>query len=156
MYKQPHQNYKLFEITGKPYYLVWWILADLYPKKIKMCETMASLVCDTSLLRSTDYMIKKKTFSNKICDKCYLGIIESMKHLVMQCPFYSEESGEMFASLGRLNSEVATRVMNGPTVYFNIMMGKYPEYASFAEMVNIWVLSGTLISRLYRRAIIGR
>ena len=62
MYKQPHQNYKLFEITGKPYYLVWWSLADLYPKKIKMCETMASLVCDTSLLRSTDYRLKKKTF----------------------------------------------------------------------------------------------
>ena len=46
MYKQPQQNYLLFNVTNKPYYLVWWILADLYPMKLGMCEIMAALVCD--------------------------------------------------------------------------------------------------------------
>ena len=27
MYKQPHQDILLYKITGKSYYLVWWILA---------------------------------------------------------------------------------------------------------------------------------
>ena len=48
LYKQPHQKYLLFEITDRPYYLIWWVL---FPRKINLCETMQSLVCDTSLLK---------------------------------------------------------------------------------------------------------
>ena len=156
MYKQPHQNYLLFNITDKPYFLVWWILAGLYPRRIRMCETMAALVCETGLLRSTDYRLKKKSFSYKICVRCEHGMIESIWHLVMQCPYFSEESGEIFKFLGGLNNEVADRVMNDPTEYFNILMGKQPDYASFDEMKQIWLMSGSVICRLYRRAISGR
>ena len=54
MYKKPHQDILLYTISGKTYYLVWWILANIFPKKTVMCEVMASVVCDTSLLKSTD------------------------------------------------------------------------------------------------------
>ena len=36
LYKQPHQKFLLFEIINKPYYLVWWYLADLFPRKMRM------------------------------------------------------------------------------------------------------------------------
>ena len=75
-----------------------------------MCEIMASLVCDASLLKSTDYRLKKKTFSHKICNKCDLGILETINHLlVMQCPFYSSERYELYALLEQMNSELANR-----------------------------------------------
>ena len=102
------------------------------------------------------HRLKKKSYSHKICTKCELGILESIKHLVMQCPYFSEESGEIFDFLGRLNDEVADRVMDDPTEYFNILMGKQPDYDSFAEMEKMWLMSGTVISRLYRRAISER
>ena len=35
MYKQPHQKYLPFEVTDKPYHLIWWILADQYPEKLE-------------------------------------------------------------------------------------------------------------------------
>ena len=35
MYKQPHLKYLLFDITEKPYYLVWGIIADIHPRKKK-------------------------------------------------------------------------------------------------------------------------
>ena len=95
MYKQPHQKYLLFEITDKPYYLVWWILADMFPRKTSMCEIMAALVCDTSILINSDYRIKKKSFSHKICTRCDLGIIEDIRHLLMQRPFFSTEMREL-------------------------------------------------------------
>ena len=67
MYKQPYQKYILFEITDRSYYLKWWILADLHPRKMQMCEIMARLLCDAGLLISTDYRLKGKSFSGKVC-----------------------------------------------------------------------------------------
>ena len=156
MYKQPHQNHLLFEITGKPYYLVWWILGDLFPTRMRMCEIMASLVCEAGLLRSTDYRLKKHSHSSRICDKCDLGIVESANHTVMQCPFFNDESRDLFYSIERINSEVANRVINDPPQYYNVIMGKQPEYARFDEMVEIWLISGAAISSMYTRAITGR
>ena len=153
LYKQPHQNYLLFQITGNSYFLVWWILADLFPSKMRMCETMASLVCDTSLLRSTDYRLKKQTPSMRACDKCQLGTPESVWHLVMQCPYYEDLSSELFASIEHLGTEVATRLINDPPQYFNVIMGKQPEYASFEEMIEIWFISGAAVCSMFKRAI---
>ena len=78
MYKQPNQNYLLFDITGKSYYIVWCFLADLFPGKTAMCEIMASLVCDESLLKANDYRLKRKGHSHRICVKCNLGSIEDI------------------------------------------------------------------------------
>ena len=63
MYKQPHQDILLYKITGSSYYLVWWILADMFSRKTRMCEAMATLVCDTNLLKSVDYRLKGKSHS---------------------------------------------------------------------------------------------
>ena len=131
MYKQPHQNYLLFEITDRPYYLVWWILADLHPSRMRMCETMARLVCDAGLLIATDYRLKGKSFSSKICGKCDLGILENINHLVMQCPFYSEERANLHQSINQLGTDLAKRIRSDPANYFHNIMGKQPEYAGY-------------------------
>ena len=59
MSKRPKPDTLLFKIIENAYYLVWWLISDLFPVKMKMCETLASIVCDTSLLKTTDYRIKK-------------------------------------------------------------------------------------------------
>ena len=155
MYKQPHQKYLLFEMTDKPYYLVWWIIADMLPRKTSMCEIMAALVCDTSILKNSDYRLKKKSFSHKICTRCDLGTIEDIRHLLMQCPFFSTEMRNLYESLGRMGSDVASRVANDAQNYFHIIMGKQPEYATFQSMVDIWLLTGECISKIYRCAVEG-
>ena len=74
----------------------------------------------------------------------------------MQCPFYSDMSNELFAALSLLNSEAAIRVVQDPSNYFHVIMGKHPENADFQEMIEIWMLSGSIISKLYRSAVAGR
>ena len=54
---------------------------------------------------STDYRLGRQTFSHKICNRCNLGIIESIHHLVMQCPFYSDEGDKMYEQLKALENE---------------------------------------------------
>ena len=62
----------------------------------------------------------------------------------------------MFTALGNLNNDIANRVINDPTEYFNIVMGKQPDYATCEEMIDIWLLTGFHISKLFKRAIVGR
>ena len=89
----------LFNIVGSSYYLVWWAISDMMPEKMGMCETVASILCDTSLLKTTDYRLKGKTFGYKMCSRCDLGIQEDARHVLMQCPFYNRERKKLFDSL---------------------------------------------------------
>ena len=79
-----------------PYYLVWWVIADILPKHVGMCERMASLACNTSLLKATDYRLKGKTIGYKMCEWCDLGITEDVRHVVMQCPFFEPHRMRMY------------------------------------------------------------
>ena len=74
----------------------------------------------------------------------------------MQCPSFDDQSTGLFASIERLGSDVATRVINDPSQYFNVIMGKQPEYSSFEDMVDIWLISGAAISSMYRKVIADR
>ena len=121
-----------------------------------MFETMASLVCDTSLLKSTDYRLKGKTHSQKMCNRCDLGAIENIFHLIMQCPFYVDERVMMYRQLEELGTDAVKAVLDDPPNIFHILMGKHPDHLSFESMVEIWLISGHYISQMYSRAIVGR
>ena len=82
----------------------------MYTRKRKMCEEMASVVCDTSMLKFTDYELKGQTFNHNICNRCDVGIIESI-HLVVQCIFYSNER-HMYEQLNELENESVKRVLD--------------------------------------------
>ena len=64
-----------------------------------MCDIMAALVCDKSLQKSTDHRFKRKSFSHKICNRCDLGILENVGHIVMQCPRCIDERKRMLDSM---------------------------------------------------------
>ena len=61
------------------------------PKRIKMCVVMAALIWDTSLQKSTEYSLKRKSFSHKICNIWDLGRLENVDHIVMQCQYCNDE-----------------------------------------------------------------
>ena len=156
MFKQPHQNYLLTNVTGKPYYIVWWIIADAYPARMRMCETMASLLSDSSLLKATDYRLKKKPFGHKICTKCDLWVTESLNHIVMQCPHYYGDRVNMISRIKAIGSDTANRVVDDAQQFFYTIMGKQPENSNFASMVEIWLITGECISAIYKKALVGR
>ena len=153
MYKQPHQDYLLFRVSDMPYYLIWWALADLYPRKIRMCEIMAALVCDTGLLRANDLRLKKKSFSHKVCGRCDLGILENINHVVMQCPYFQDDRARMCEAIQQLGSDTARSVMEDIQNFFYVIMGKHPDGAPFQAMIEIWLITGDIISNMYRNVI---
>ena len=82
-YSVTNKDSILYQVTEKPRCITWWAISDLISSMVGTCEIMAKLVCDTSLLKSSDYRLKKLSFSHKICTACDLGIREDIKHIVM-------------------------------------------------------------------------
>ena len=156
MYKQPKPETLQFKIIENAYYLVWWLISDLIPGKTRMCEILASLVCDTSLLKCTDYRLKKRTIGFKMCDRCMLGIPEDARHIILQCPFFQQERTHMFNEIEMKCEVWASKISNQGFDLLHILLGKQPENISFDEMLQIWLISGTHISRIYKSVITGR
>ena len=153
MYRQPTMNYFLFNVIEASYYLIWWIIADNYPKLMNMCEKMAALVCGCSLMKGHDVRLKRSTFWSKCCTRCDLSTFEDPRHIVMQCPFYEESRRAMHADIGSLENEDIDNLMGEGDVY-NILMGKQPENISVETMIKMWIISGKHITRMYDSVII--
>ena len=156
MYKQPKPETLLFKIIENAYYLIWWHISDCMPNKTKMCEILASIVCDTSLLKATDYRLKKKSIGYKMCDRCELWIIENARHLILLCPFYDLERTDMFNKIESVNDTWSTKISNQGYYRMHILLGMQPEGINFDEMIDMWLIAGSHISRMYLNAITGR
>ena len=156
MYRQPDHTVLLYEIMKGPFYLVWWILSDLYPSWTRMCEKMSSMVCDTCLLKATDYRLKGKTHGYKMCNRCKLGSLEDVKHLIMQCPYFEVKRAKMYDEIKKLNNEELDEVLSNPQEIFHVILGKHPDNASFENMIQFWLIAGAHICDMYGEIVTGR
>ena len=156
IYKNPKPDTLLFKIVESAYYLVWWYISDKMPCKIRMCEILASIVCDTSLLKDTDYRIKNKPFGFKMCHRCELGILENARHLILQCPFYEIERADMFNEIESVNNTWRDKISNQGYDILHVLLGMQPENTTFDEMLQIWLTAGGHISKMYQSATTGR
>ena len=121
-----------------------------------MCEVMASLVCDTSTLKATGTRLKGKSFSHKVCTKWQLGITKSIKHIVMQCPFYNDIRVRMYKELsGRGSGNISNLLKDSPNIFF-MLLGKHLEHVPLKTMVDMWLIPSKYITRMYTCAITGR
>ena len=113
-----------------------------------ICEKMAAIAPDASLLKSNDVKLKNKSFWTKTCTKCDLGL-ESAKHILMQCPFYEEDRREMYQEIEDLECEEINEALNEMTEVFPIIMGKQPENVSIENMFRLCFVTGRHIARIY-------
>ena len=117
---------------------------------------MAKLVCDTSLLKNNDYRVKRRTFGFKVCSRCDLGILESAKHFIMQCPFYEKDRSDMYDEINQIDGEWVKEIVSQSQEVMYILLSKHPEEIVFSDMIRVWLISGKYISKIYRSVIIGR
>ena len=78
-------------------------LSDVSREHISKCENMAKMVCEASLLKTSDVRLKKKSIASRFCNKCDLGIEETANHIVMQCPYFEADRKKKFEEMSDLN-----------------------------------------------------
>ena len=111
------------------------------PEKMGMCEILARIVYDASLLKTTDYRLKRKTFGYKMCRRCHLGIPENANHFIMQCPYFSTERTNMVNKLEKLGPLWKDKIMGTSRKILFILLGRQPDNVSFHEMLCVWLIS---------------
>ena len=84
---------------GKTRYMTWWRISALDYSLIKMCETMAKIVCHASNLKRDDYRLKGSTMSSRTHIMCDMYCIEDILHIINQCPYYEEERASMYEEI---------------------------------------------------------
>ena len=131
-------------------------MLDLSRDNIEQCETMARLVCDANLLKASDTRLKGATISSKFCVRCDLGIQESIKHIVMQCPSFEEDRAVMPNELNETNNVEIKNLLSRSDEVYLFLMGKHPEEYSFEVMYVFWTISARHITAMYKKAIAGR
>ena len=149
MYIDGRDTPMLFKVLSKPYYLIWWIISDQFPKMITMCEKMAAIVSDASKLKANDVKLKSSSFWAKTCTRCELSQIENAKHILMQCPFYENDRLEMYNELEALQCDEINRGLSDTQNLAYMLLGRQPEYMSLENMFKLCTVSGKYISKIY-------
>ena len=149
IYRHNREAPLLFSVIEKPYYLIWWILSDSRPSLMKMCEKMTAIVTESSLLKANDVRLKNRSFWTKVCDKCTLGIKEDAKHLIMQCPYFDSKKKAMYDEIEQMQCEEVNTALGNAAEVLPILLGKQPDSVSIENMLNLCVISGRYISKMY-------
>ena len=64
--------------VGKTRYLAWWYISDIDYTQVRMCGTMAKIICHTSRLKRDDFRLKGRPMSNRTCIMCDMYCIEDI------------------------------------------------------------------------------
>ena len=146
----------LYKTIGVPRYLSWWQISDNCPRHTKMCESLARLVCKTSLLKSDDYRLKGLAPSNRVCNQCDLYASENVKHILMQCPTMEDDRVKLYQRLSSIDRTIEERMKNEPQNVFFWMLGGSIEGMEIELMTRFWITSGYAINKMYRKVTKGR
>ena len=111
------------------------------------CETMVKLLCHASHLKGDDGRLRKAPFGSRSCGRCGLAAYEDAWHIVMQCPCQAVLRTEMYSEIDKVCKDF------GQNDVFSILMGGNIPGWDFPEMVPIWLISCTYISRMYYDAV---
>ena len=144
------KNDLLCKTVGNAHYLTWWHIADNAPYLQGMCETMARLVCHASQLKGDDPRYKKESLMQKICHECNLGTLETIFHVIMQCPANEQNTTQMFNDIKAIDNDFDDRSRQAPGEVFYWIMGKNIPDIDVETMTNIWVTAGMHISAIYK------
>ena len=139
----------LFNIIGKSYYLIWWILSDNIPNMMGICEKMAALVCNSSLLKAHDVRLKRESFWTKTCSRCELSLLEDTRHIGMQCPFYENKIKEMYDEISKIECDEINEAFAFPQNMFHMILGKQPDNVSTFNMLRLCSITGKHIAGIY-------
>ena len=142
LYKNNDLLYKTLSCTR---YSPWWDLSDKFPYMIRICENMAKLVSHSSMLKGDDIRLKGLPQSVKNCQACDMYIIESLQHLVMQCPEFEDERVKMSEEIYKIDDRLKITFEEKPSEVFYWYIGKRIDGQSYELMQERFLVESSQI-----------
>ena len=151
-----NENDLLTRTIGETRYLTWWVISDYDYRLMQVCEDMSKIVSHASQLKRDDYRLKGLTMSARTCTNCDHFCIEDITHIVLQCPYFNEDRTMMYDGIfsNCPNAEKVFKEESANIIYY--LLGKKIPSFEDEEMLRLWCISGSAISKMYRRVISNR
>ena len=142
--------------TPKTKYLIWWQMADKSPALQRMGETMARLICRASRLKADDTSLREASYGAKMCQNCEFGVVESLYHMTMQCPFMTEIRHSMYSELEKYVQAFSDEINANPQSAFSMIIGRLSDKLDINSSFRGLEITGKHICLMYRLAISTR
>ena len=139
----------ILRVCSETRYLIWWNLSNIYPDMIMICETMARILCHSSLLKCDDIRLKNLSHVHKVCSLCDHYSVENATHFIMQCPGTQHLRNEMLTEL-ESHHDIHNVLRDNANDVMLICLGKCPDDNYSEVMVKLWCISGRHINIMYR------
>ena len=136
---------RLDKTIGSVNYLIWWQISDKIPGLIKVCETMAKLVCSASGLKSDDYKYKRSAEYNQLCSRCEMFEVENLSHVILHCPANATIMNTLLKDL----NTICPNLFEYDPDLLNIVLGKRLPFLNEEIMMEVWICAGKAICTIY-------
>ena len=108
--------------------MTWWQLSDADPSLMRMCECTTLIPAHASRLRCDDNNLKWLPASHGVCSGCDLYNLETIHHIVMQCPDYHDLRLKMYDDIRFLEGEIPQKFKEEPVMVFKWLMSRSIEW----------------------------
>ena len=136
-------------LDNNVHYLIWWQLSDDNPAIIALCETMAKLVCKTSLLKADDYWLKNEVPSVRRCSECDMYRLEDARHIILECPAFQDIRTEMFHHISEIENRHGVRITNREDILY-YLLGKQCQDLTPEANLDFNLCCARYINKIYR------
>ena len=117
---------------------------------------MAVITCTCTLLKCDDIRFRSATHSQRVCERCDLSAVETIGHLIMQCPSASVLRDAMVNEIKQIDPYFDDRCMQSHDDATFWLLGKHIEGVEHDLMADIWKIAGVYVQRMYLEAIANR
>ena len=149
-------NYLMRSVCGNTHYSNWWLLSDNRPMMTKTCEMMIRILSQVSLLKADDFNLKCATHLTKSSPNCDLGIVEDIRHIIMQCPNKETEKSQLLETVKSIPDGSGQYMIEHTDDIFAVLMGANYGDIPIECMFNIWEISGIHIVKIFNKVVLRR
>ena len=116
-----------------------------------MCETMAKILCHSSILKGDDFKLKRHFNYHKICVHCNQHEVEDARHFLIHCQFFQKERDEMFNEICRIDETISQSIRDSQIDMICIILGRSMENVDETVMEKIWRIALKYVYLMYRK-----
>ena len=121
-----------------------------------MCEIMAKLVCQCSLLKADDLRLRNFTVSHRWFECCELSEVEDAKHLILNCPETQSQRNGMMEKIDGIVVRRGDYEQISYIDWLHNLLGSVITGLDINQMVEIWLTSAYHIGNMYKQRVKSR
>ena len=131
-------------------YLVWWSLADKFPRQIRDCEILAKIVSHAIILKADDFKYKNLPGTEKMCDHCNEFEIEHARHLILRCSHFERDRDAMFNEIHQIEDGSGIIFFGNNVDMLYTILGRPNDQLTDEQMEKIRLIILKYVATIYR------